>query len=660
MNKKEKISYLVEKLNEYRYAYYNYNDPMVTDEVYDRLFDELAELEKETGIVYGNSPTNTVGFKPVSELKKINHSVPLLSLDKTKSIDDLIRFISGKKAILMYKLDGLTVRLDYEDGKLTVAGTRGDGAEGEDITHNIPAMLNVPLNIPYKGRLSVSGEAYIETHRFDMINKNLPKEQRYKTPRNLAAGSIRAFDPQICRGRCIKFMAFNVLEGMDEVNSRNERLDRLSELGFDVCPKQVLSETINADELAGLIEEIKNESAAKCIPIDGAVIRFDDIVYSKSLGRTGHHYKDGLAYKYEDELFETKLREVEWTTSRNGSISPVAVFDTVMIDGCAVSRATLHNVSYIKKLELNIGDRILISKRHMIIPAVEENLDRDTGLLKLPDRCPQCGAPTELKMSDTGNETEKLYCTNPECGSSIIKQFVHFADKDSMNIEGLAESTISRFIEKDFISDFSDLYSLEKYKSEIVEMDGFGEKSYERIISAVEKSKTVQFNRFLRAMDIPLLGRHASKIISDYFEDSIDAFENAVFGEKPFCFAELEGIGDTLNQNIYEWFDEKNNYILWNKLKKIMNFEKKENKQIVKNNELLTGKTVVVTGKVEGYTRSEMDALIVANGGIAGDSVTKNTDYLVIAEKPGSSKLKKAEALGTKTLTIDEFMEMIK
>lgn len=392
-----------------------------------------------------------MGYEPVSELKKVTHHIPLLSLDKTQSISDLKHFIGNKDFLLMYKLDGLTVRLDYENGRLVVAATRGDGDKGEDILHNALAMLNVPMEIPYKNRLSVTGEAFIETHRFDMINAKLPKDKQFSTVRNLAAGSVKAYDPEICKKRFVQFNAFNVLEGMDEINSRNLRLQKLEEFGFDVCPNRLLSADITEEELSELLKNIKQKSAEECIPIDGAVVRFDDIAYSKSLGRTGHHYKDGIAFKYDDEKVETVLRKVEWTTSRNGSISPVAIFDTVMMDGCAVSRATLHNLSFIKGLELNIGDRILISKRHMIIPAVEGNLDRDTGIMNFPDRCPCCGAKTVIKVTSNAKskkKVEKLFCTNPDCGSSLIKQFVHFIDKDSMNIEGMAESTISRFIEE--------------------------------------------------------------------------------------------------------------------------------------------------------------------------------------------------------------------
>lgn len=655
----EKMKYLVDKLNEYRHLYYNCNDPAISDEVYDKMFDELKELEKTTGTVLSNSPTSTVGFKPVSKLKEIHHPIPLLSLEKQKDIDEIIKFIKKADSSLMYKLDGLTVRLDYENGELVAAGTRGDGTTGEDITHNIPAFANVPLKIGYKERLSVSGEAFIFRDKFEEINKSLPEDKKYKGPRNLAAGTVRAFEPKVCRERGVNFYAFNVLEGFDDVTSKLKRLDMLENLGFSVCRRMSLDKDIDADRLGDLFVKMKEEAERTYFPIDGMVIQYDDVPYSKSLGATGHHYKDGYAYKYEDDLYETVLRNIEWNTSRSGMIAPVAVFDPVEIEG-NITHATLHNVSYIKQLQLNVGDRILISKRNMIIPAIEGNLDMHTGMIALPEYCPSCGAKTEIRttVGNDGKITERLYCTNSKCGSAELKQIVHYADKDSMDIDGLSEGTIAKLKGAGFLNDILDLYNLSEHQEEIVKMEGFGDKSYQKMIDSIEKSKTVSFNKFLRAVDIPMIGRHASKTISDYFGGDIDKFEEAMFADVPFDFTELDKIGAIMCQNIYDWFDNDENRMMWKQLKEKMNFEIKNEEEIIMSKKL-EGKTVVVTGTVEGYTRNDMNALIISNGGIPGDSVTKKTSILVIAEKPGMSKVNKAAQLGTETMTADEFKSLL-
>lgn len=659
MTHNERMKYLVDKLNEYRHLYYNCNDPVVSDEVYDRMYDELKALEKETDIVYSNSPTSTVGWKPVSELKQIHHPIPLLSLDKQKNIDEIIKFIKKADSSLMYKLDGLTVRLDYENGELVAAGTRGDGEVGEDITHNIPAFLNVPLKISHKDRLSVSGEAFIFRDKFDEMNKLLPDEKKYKGPRNLAAGTVRAFEPRLCRERGVNFYAFNVLEGFEGITSKLERLDMLEELGFSVCRRMMLKKDIDAKQLEDLFDEMKAEAERAKFPIDGMVIQYDDVAFSKSLGHTGHHYRDGYAYKYEDDLYETTLREIIWNTSRSGMLAPVAVFDAVEIEG-SITHATLHNVTYIKQLQLNIGDRILISKRNMIIPAVEGNLDMHTGTISFPEYCPSCGAKTQIRITvdSDGKKTERLYCTNKNCGSAELKQLIHYADKDSMDIEGLSEGTLGKLKNAGFLSDIADLYNLSEHHDEIVKMDGFGEQSYQKMIDSIEKSRNIPFNRFLRAIDIPMIGRHASKTISEHFDGSIEKFEDALFADEPYDFTQLDKIGYIMCQSIYDWFDNEENLIMWNKLKELMNFEVKNKEETVMSKKL-DGKTVVVTGTVEGYTRNEMSALIISHGGIPGDSVTKKTDFLVIASKPGASKVNKAAQLGTKTMSADEFMRFI-
>ena len=473
MNTADKIKEMVQTLNRHRHAYYNLNVPEISDAEYDRMYEQLESLEEETGIIYSNSPTQTVGYPPVSELEKVPHPHPLLSLDKTKQVEDLYRFCGNHAALLMLKLDGLTVKLTYENGRLAEASTRGDGEIGEDITHNIPAFENVPISIAYKKRLVVTGEAFIHRKDFERLNTTLRDRngEPYKNARNLAAGSVRSLDPENCKGRCVTFLPFNVLEGLDEgenSNSREERLYQLSKLGFGSCPYIPLNPNqISPEYLELRIQDLKEKAETLDLPIDGMVLIFDDLAYSASCGRTGHHYKDGLAYKFEDETYETVLQSIEWTPSRFGELAPVAVFDTVEIDGCSVSRATLHNLTFIRELELVPGCRILVSKRNMIIPHVEENLDRGHYLDAAPAICPCCGAPTELhrKEGEKGRIIETVHCSNPSCESQQLKKFVHFVCRKAMNIEGLSEATLEKFLNLGYLQTFHDIYHLDQHPS---------------------------------------------------------------------------------------------------------------------------------------------------------------------------------------------------
>ncbi len=424
----ERIHELVDKLNQYRDEYYNKNAPSVSDAVYDHLYDELERMEKDTGIILSNSPTQTVGYKAVSSLKKVRHRIPLLSLDKTKLISDLVSFVKDHAALLMLKLDGLTVKLVYEDGKLVEGSTRGDGDEGELVTHNIAAFRNVPLSIPFKGHLELPGEGFIHKSDFERLKDTLigSDGKPYRNARNLASGSIRCLDAGICKEREISFFAFNILEGMDGFgdikDSRSSLLLSMTDYGFGICPFVPIPAGATAEEIEKQIQNLQELAEISDIPIDGMVLRYDSLSYSASLGRTGHHYNDGIAFKFEDDTYETVFRRVEWQTGRSGEIAPVAVFDTVEIDGCEVSRASLHNLTFIKNLELHPGCRILISKRNMIIPHVEENLDRGQYQDMVPQTCPCCGQPTRTysRTGDKGRIVETLHCDNPECGSRMF------------------------------------------------------------------------------------------------------------------------------------------------------------------------------------------------------------------------------------------------
>ena len=668
----EHIHKLVDKLNQYRDEYYNKNAPSVSDAVYDHLYDELERLEKESGIILSNSPTQTVGYKAVSTLKKVRHRIPLLSLDKTKLISDLVSFVKDHAALLMLKLDGLTVKLVYEDGKLVEGSTRGDGDEGELVTHNIAAFRNVPLSIPFKGHLELPGEGFIHKSDFERLKDTLigSDGKPYRNARNLASGSIRCLDAGICKEREISFFAFNILEGMDEFDdirdSRSALLLSMIDHGFGICPFVPIPAGATAEEIEKHIQNLQELAEISDIPIDGMVLRYDSLSYSASLGRTGHHYNDGIAFKFEDDTYETVFRSIEWQTGRTGEIAPVAIFDTVEIDGCEVSRASLHNLTFIKGLELHPGCRILVSKRNMIIPHVEENLDRGNYQDMIPQTCPCCGQPTRMhsRAGDKGRMVETLHCDNPECGSRILHKFVHFAEKKAMNIRGLSEATLDQLIQIGALKTYQDLYHLDRYRNEIIALEGFGEKSYENLIASINESRNTTFVRFVVAMDIPLIGRTASRILDRHFHGSLRELRLAALDH--FDFTCLEGIGDTMSSNLHEWFRNSDHLLLWGSLQKELHFENgldaqasgEENNMSETTNNKFAGCTIVATGKLENFTRDGINAKIISLGATPGNSVTQKTDYLICGEKAGS-KLAKAQQLGVKILTEQEFMEML-
>ena len=658
---------LNDRLNRYRNEYYNLNSPSVSDAVYDRLFEELQDLESATGVQMSNSPTNTVGYPAVSKLEKTNHSIPLLSLDKVKNAEDLCRFMGEHQVMFMLKLDGLTIKLTYEGGKLVEAATRGDGDVGEIVTHNTRAIGGIPENIQYEDRLVVTGEAFIRPSDFEQLKTTLVDSdgKPYKNGRNLAAGSVRLFDAGTCLGRRLMFMPFTVLEGMEELPRKSERLKALRPLGFLPCKYMVTKRPLTQKETEDGIRQLKEYAADADIPIDGIVITYNDIALSKSCGRTGHHYKDGLAFKFEDDLFQTKLQTIEWTPGRTGEIAPVAIFEPVEIDGCEVSRASLHNLSFIEDLELVPGCRILVSKRNMIIPHVEENLDRGNFSMDavIPHQCPCCGEPTRIhETSGRGENGEErviktLFCDNAACETRRLKQFVHFVSKKAMNIEGLSEGTLEKLIGRGWIHSYLDIYRLDQHRNEIIRMDGFGEKSWQRLWDAIQQSRSTTFERYVIAMDIPMVGNTASKVLCREFHGSLDEFRDAVYGG--YDFRQLPDFGETLHNNIQEWFNKEENFCIWEELQMMMNIQKpvEADNQTINRDNSFSGKTIVVTGKVEPYTRDEMNSLIASLGAVAGSSVTRKTDYLVCGEKAGS-KLSKARELDIPVLTPEEFFRM--
>ena len=672
MTREEQITHmkkLVLKMNQYRDEYYNQNAPSIPDSAYDRLFDELEVLEKRTGIILSGSPTQTVGYHPVSELPKVKHPIPLLSLDKTKLTRDILDFVQKGKGLtnLALKMDGLTVKLVYDGGELQQASTRGDGEIGEDITHNIPAFINVPLTVPYKDRLVITGEAHIRIDDFEKLRTSILDRngEPYKTPRNLASGSVRTLNPAVCKERCVSFIPFNVLEGLDYEavigDSRSAKLSKLKDYGFGYCDSYTIDKSATEEQIETYIECLQTIAREKMIPIDGIVAVYDNISYSKSCGRTGRAYKDGLAFKFEDDTFETVFRSIEWTPTRSGQLAPVALFDTIEIDGCAVSRASLHNLTFIKDLELQPGCRILVSKRNMIIPHIEDNLDRGNSIYSFPGTCPSCGAPTRVhtRKGDKGRIIETLHCDNPDCETQWLRQLIHFAGKKAMDIKDLSTATLSKFQEYGWLDSFQDLYHLDMHREEIIRLEGFGVKSYENLWASIEASRHTTFERYLVAMDIPLVGRTISRSLGQQFHGSLDDFEQAATGT--YDFTQLEDIGTIINDNIHTWFSDMDNLKLWKELQKEMTFEERtEETMNVEQSEQnpFAGRTIVATGKLMNYTRDGIQAKILSLGAKAGSSVSKNTDYLICGDKAGS-KLAKAQSLGVRILSEYEFLSMI-
>ena len=659
----EQVVTLTERLNRCRHEYYNLNAPTISDQEYDKLFDELTRLEQVTGIQMANSPTQTVGYSPVNELPKTTHRIPLLSLDKEKRSAALLDFIGNQLVLLMLKLDGLTIKLTYENGTLVEAATRGDGNEGEVVTHNARGITGIPQKIPYSGHLVVVGEAFIRPSDFTKLKDKLldSSGKPYKNGRNLAAGSVRLLDARVCKERCVAFMPFNVLEGLEALELKSDRLMQLWGYGFTVCPYLKTTAALNQRYIDMGIERLQELAKKHDVPIDGIVVTYNNVAYSKSCGRTGHHYKDGIAYKFEDDAFETRLQSIEWNPTRSGEIAPVAIFDPVEIDGCEVARASLHNLSFIEGLELMPGNRIKVSKRNMIIPHVEENLDRGGFSLDavIPRQCPCCGEPTrvhESKSTADGREriTRTLFCDNPKCETRRLQQFVHFVGEKAMDIEGLSEATLEKLIGRGLLHNYMDIYRLDDHRAEIIKLEGMGEKSWQRLWDAIQRSRNTTFERYLIAMDIPMIGNTASRTLAQTFQSDLNAFEEAVVSG--YDFTQLPDFGETLQNNIRAWFESEDNWYIWYELRELV--------QIAPAAPIpeataspFTGLTIVVTGKVEPYTREGINAKIESLGAHAGSSVSSKTDYLICGENAGS-KLDKAQALGVKILSPAEFFRM--
>ncbi|MEE0946125.1 MAG: NAD-dependent DNA ligase LigA [Acutalibacteraceae bacterium] len=656
--KTDRIKYLVEYLSKCSNEYYNLGTPSISDAQYDKLFDELSLLESQTGIILASSPTQRVGHTVLSVLPKVIHAIPLLSLAKTKDPEDIKKMLLDNDGYLALKIDGLTVELVYQNGQLTEASTRGNGTEGEVITHNARVFNNIPKTIPIKNLIRITGEAYIDIATFEEINEKIDNdEDKFSTPRNLAAGSVRQLDSSVCKERNIKFMPFNVLEGFEDIISRSERMDKLSSFGFDRIPSVNLSTETGTEEITEHIFALKKIAENKGLPIDGIVFFYDDAVFSAGLGRTSHHFRDGIAFKFSDPHFETVLNNVEWNISRTGQLTPVAIFSPVEIDNTIVERASLHNMTFVKELKLNKGDRIMVSKRNMIIPHVEENLTvhSEEYTLSFPQHCPICNAATEISTTENGGRIiEVLYCKNPTCAGKKVKKFTHFVSKNALNIDGLSEQTLEKFMSLGWLKNLSDVYTLTEHKDEIVTMEGFGEKSFNNLALSLEQSRHTTLTNLLVAMNIDHIGKSTAKLIEDRFSGDADSFITAV--SNGFDFTEIEGFGEIMNDSIHNFFKMQENMNEFTQLMTILDIQKKE--KPTESGSRFFDKKIVITGTFSKYTRDELSARLEELGAKTSSSVSSKTDYVLCGENAGS-KLSKAKQLGVTVLYEDDIADEI-
>ena len=651
MNHKiERINELVKKLNEAAKAYYQDAAEIMSNYEYDALYDELTALEKETGIVLASSPTVNVGYEILSELPKERHEKPMLSLDKTKDVQALKEWIGDKKALLSWKMDGLTVILEYDaEGKLAKAVTRGNGEIGEVITNNARVFKNVPLSIAHKGGLVLRGEAVITYSDFYKINEEIEDvDAKYKNPRNLCSGSVRQLNNEITAKRNVNFFAFSLVkaEGMDFENSHEKQMLWLKSQGFDI----VEYEMVTGDTLEDCVQRFASKIENNDFPSDGLVVIYDDIAYGESLGRTAKFPRNAIAFKWADEIRETTLKEVEWSPSRTGLINPVAIFEPVELEGTTVSRASVHNISVLEGLELGIGDTIEVYKANMIIPQIAENKTR-SGNLMIPKKCPTCGGATEVRRIA---DAKALYCTNPECEAKKIKSFTLFVSRDAMNMEGLSEATLEKFIAKGFIHEFADLFKLERFAEEIREMEGFGEKSCKNLLASADKARNTTLPRLIYALGIQNIGVANAKMLAKQYHYEIEELVLASAEE----LAAIDGIGEVIAKSIEEYFrDEKNQKILSNLLAEVTIEKPEENTGA----QIFEGMNFVITGSVEHFAnRNEVKAVIEARGGKVTGSVTSKTNYLINNDTTSnSSKNKKAKELNIPIISEEDFLKMI-
>ena len=646
-NSLQRMKELVETLNGAAKAYYQEDREIMSNQEYDSLYDQLEQLEKETGTVLTNSPTVRVGYEAVNELPKEEHPSPMLSLDKTKDREVLRSFIGEHRCLLSWKLDGLTIVLTYENGELVKAVTRGNGIVGEVITNNAKVFKNIPLRIPYKGQLVLRGEAIITYSEFERINETIgDADAKYKNPRNLCSGSVRQLNNEITARRNVRFYAFALVsvQDVDFHNSREQQFIWLKEQGFEVVEYKVVTSTSLDEAMNYFSTAIVNND----FPSDGLVVTYDDIAYGESLGSTAKFPRNSFAFKWADEMRETKLVDMEWSPSRTGLINPVAIFEPVELEGTTVSRASVHNISIVKELQLGIGDTIKVYKANMIIPQIAENLTR-SGNLVIPDKCPVCGHEARIRKE---NDVETLYCMNPDCVAKKIKSFSLFTSRDAMNIDGLSEATLEKFIAMGFIHNLGDIFEIGKYKDQIVEMEGFGQKSFDNLMASLEKAKETTLAKVIYSLGIAGIGLANARVICRYFDDDIEKIRHADAEE----INSIEGIGPVLAGSLADYFSSEENNKKLDHLLGHLHLIREE----TAGEQVFAGKTFVITGSVEHFAnRSEAKAFIEARGGKVTGSVTKKTYYLINNDKTsGSSKNKKAQELGIPILSEEDFLEL--
>lgn len=647
MDKIERMKELIPVLQKAAKAYYQEDREIMSNFEYDKLYDELEALETETGVTLAGSPTVSVGYEALEELPKEAHETPMLSLDKTKDVEALRDFVGDQKTLLSWKLDGLTIVLTYGDGKLQKAVTRGNGVVGEVITNNARVFKNIPLQISFKGELVLRGEAIITYSDFEKINEEIEDvDARYKNPRNLCSGSVRQLNNEITARRNVHFYAFSLVraQGVDFQNSREKQFQWLRDQGFDVVEYRM----VTRDTLDKAMDYFAGQVAKNDFPSDGLVALYDDIAYGDSLGSTAKFPRNSYAFKWKDETRETTLKEIEWSPSRTGLINPVAIFEPVELEGTTVSRASVHNISIMKELQLGIGDRIQVYKANMIIPQIAENLTR-SGNLEIPDTCPVCGK--EARVVKT-NEVESLYCTNPDCQAKKIKSFTLFVSRDAMNIDGLSEATLEKFILKGFIKDFGDIFEIGKFREEIVEMDGFGEKSFDNLMASLEKARHTTLPRLLYSLGIANIGLANAKMICKEFHYDLEKMIQATAEE----ISSIEGIGPVIAKTYTEYFADEENMRKFRHL--LSHLELEEVKQ--ENRLTLDGRQFVITGSVNHFAnRAELKEYIEQRGGKVTGSVTSKTDYLINNDATSnSSKNKKARELEIPILSEEDFLHM--
>lgn len=646
----ERMQELIALLTKADIAYYRDDNPIMSDFDYDKLTDELKDIESRTGLVLSGSPTQKVSGEILESLTEVRHTKPMLSADKTKSVDDLIKFASKGPVLLSWKMDGLTLVLRYENGELKQAITRGrEGIIGEDVTHTVRTFLNVPLTIPTKDSFEVRGEGVISWANFEKINSSL--EEPYTQARSFAAGSVRKLNAEEAKKRMLEFWAFELVSDYLEPNSKIGQQQFLECNGFSVVPYIYLDARHDEQMIRDAIDSMEPKKFA--YPVDGLIMEYDDIAYGKSLGATGHHENRLIALKWADELYDTKFINLDVAVTRTGMVSLTGVFEPVTIDGSQVSRAYLHNYENYLNLALGRGDRIRVYKANMIIPQIAENLDK-SGTCCIPLHCPCCGKMLSIKKSSGG--VRQMFCENPHCSAKLVRKFVHFCEKTRMDIEGLSEKTLEQFVSHGWIKTFADLYDLEQHHDEIVQTEGFGEKSYERLQASIEKSRRCTLAKFIAGLGIPMVGRHAGRDLDKYFHGNWAEFEAAILDG--FDFTQLPDFGQTMHNNIYTWYADEDETKLWRPLLKKVVFEKENSTMNTNINNPFYGKNVVATGKLENYTRDGIQMKLLELGAKPASSVTKKTDYLIVGEKAGS-KLTKAQQLGIKTLTEQEFEDML-